>query len=93
MLFFSNEDFKKIIGLEFDDEIEQALEQSLHFLLVCTPDAMASEWVRDEYKEEDQKEGQIQKKSDENLFKKFLIIIRKKKFIKWYTIGCNMILS
>jgi hypothetical protein len=49
-VFCADKNLEKSIGLEFDDEIENALQQSQHFLLVCTPNAMASEWVRDEYK-------------------------------------------
>jgi hypothetical protein len=49
-VFSSDEVLKKSIGLEFDDEIESALEQSNHFVLVCTPNAMSSGWVKDEYK-------------------------------------------
>jgi hypothetical protein len=49
-VFFSDEVLKQSIGLDFDDEIENALKQSNHFVLVSTPNAMASGWVKDEYK-------------------------------------------
>lgn len=49
-VFFSDETLKKSIGFNFDDEIETALAHSKDFILVCTPNAMKSEWVKDEYK-------------------------------------------
>jgi len=49
-VFFSEETLKKNIGRTFDDAIENALEQSKDFFLICTPNSMQSEWVEDEYK-------------------------------------------
>ncbi len=49
-VFFSDEDLKKQIGNLFDKIIEKALENSEHFVLFCTPEAMKSTWVEDEYR-------------------------------------------
>lgn len=49
-VFFSDEDLKKQAGSFFDKTIEKALENSEHFVLFCTPEAMKSTWVEDEYR-------------------------------------------
>jgi hypothetical protein len=49
-VFFFKESLKGEIGRYFDQAIENALEQSKDFLLICTPNAMKSEWVEAEYR-------------------------------------------
>lgn len=48
-VFFAEEALKLGIGNSFFQKIDEAISQSQHFLLLCTPDAMKSEWVKMEY--------------------------------------------
>ncbi len=48
-VFFSDDELKKSVGQGFLDKIEEALKNTQHFVLFCTPDAMESKWVRKEY--------------------------------------------
>jgi len=48
-VFFSADDLRLRGGHNFGDVIEQALHQSRHFLLFCSPNAMASDWVKLEH--------------------------------------------
>lgn len=49
-VFFSDETLKGGIGTPFDDFIQDALLLSKNFVLVCTPNAMQSDEVEEEYK-------------------------------------------
>ncbi|HAD33401.1 MAG TPA: hypothetical protein DCF44_02720 [Chitinophagaceae bacterium] len=48
-IFMSSEVMKANIGNSFFEKIEYALERSQHFILLCTPNSMDSEWVKTEY--------------------------------------------
>ncbi len=48
-VFFSADDLRLRGGHNFSDVIEQALQHSRHFLLFCSPNAMASEYVKLEH--------------------------------------------
>jgi len=48
-VFFSADDMRLKGGHQFSEVIDEALENSCHFLLHCTPNSMASEWVKIEY--------------------------------------------
>ncbi|MCC7507539.1 MAG: SUMF1/EgtB/PvdO family nonheme iron enzyme [Saprospiraceae bacterium] len=48
-VFFSADDLRLRAGHNFGDTITRALRNSRHFLLFCTPGAMASEWVNLEH--------------------------------------------
>jgi len=48
-VFFSDDALKNQAGSSFFDTISEALLTSKNFVLFCTPNAMHSEWVRDEY--------------------------------------------
>ena len=48
-VFFSADDLRLRAGHNFGDTITRALRNSRHFLLFCSPNAMASEWVNLEH--------------------------------------------
>jgi hypothetical protein len=48
-VFVSNDSLAESIGDSFEDRINYALEHSQHFALLCTPEAMASKWVKGEH--------------------------------------------
>jgi len=48
-VFWSDESLKSNIGESFFTIIQEALEKSKHFVLICTNNAMKSHWVREEY--------------------------------------------
>ncbi len=48
-VFMSNEALKWDVGKSFFEKIEFALKNSKHFILLCTPNSMESEWVKTEY--------------------------------------------
>jgi len=48
-VFWYDESLRKSIGQSFIDEIQNALTQSEHFLLVCTNNSINSNWVKEEY--------------------------------------------
>ena len=48
-VFWSGESLKENIGQSFFSVIQEALEKSRYFLLYCTPAAMDSQWVKEEY--------------------------------------------
>lgn len=48
-VFFSADDMRLKGGHQFSEVIDEALENSCHFLLHCTPNSMVSEWVKIEY--------------------------------------------
>lgn len=48
-VFQSNEILKSDSGQSFFSKIDYALTNSKHFMLLCTPEAMNSEWVKVEY--------------------------------------------
>jgi hypothetical protein len=48
-VFMSSEVMKANIGNSFFEKIDYALQNSQHFVLLCTPNAMRSEWVKTEY--------------------------------------------
>lgn len=48
-VFWSDESLKQNIGQSFFGIIQNALTQSKHFVLYCTPNAMQSNWVKEEY--------------------------------------------
>lgn len=48
-VFWSNQTLKESVGQSFFSVIQNALENSEHFLVVCTDHAMKSKWVRMEY--------------------------------------------
>lgn len=48
-VFSANDSLKKSIGQSYFDKIQEALNKSKHFVLVSTPDAMQSHWVKTEY--------------------------------------------
>lgn len=48
-VFVSNDSLAESIGKSFSDQINHALENSQHFVLLCTPEAMASKWVKAEH--------------------------------------------
>lgn len=45
-VFLSDEALKAYAGMSFLDKINTALRQSQHFLLLCTPNAVESHWVK-----------------------------------------------
>lgn len=45
-IFFSDESLKERVGESFVQSINQALDQSNHFLWFCTPESTTSAWVR-----------------------------------------------
>lgn len=48
-IFMSSEIMKANIGDSFFEKIDYALKRSQHFILLCTPNAIESEWVKTEY--------------------------------------------
>jgi len=48
-VFWSDVSLKNTLGSSWVDVIEQALQRSRHFLLLVTPAAMTSKWVKREY--------------------------------------------
>lgn len=48
-IFMSSEIMKANIGNSFFEKIDYALKRSQHFILLCTPNAIESEWVKTEY--------------------------------------------
>jgi TIR domain len=48
-VFWSDETLKQNIGQSFVSVIQNALTQSRHFVLICTPNSLQSNWVREEY--------------------------------------------
>jgi TIR domain/Effector-associated domain 11/Tetratricopeptide repeat len=48
-IFFSDEDLQHHAGQSFFEKINYALKHSEHFVLYCTPAAMQSGWVKQEY--------------------------------------------
>ncbi|MBF0452800.1 MAG: SUMF1/EgtB/PvdO family nonheme iron enzyme [Candidatus Magnetomorum sp.] len=48
-IFWSDETLKNNVGESFFQVIQYALENSKHFVLLCTPKAMQSKWVKLEY--------------------------------------------
>jgi formylglycine-generating enzyme required for sulfatase activity len=48
-VFVSNDSLAESIGKSFSDQINHALENSQHFILLCTPEAMTSKWVKSEH--------------------------------------------
>ena len=48
-IFWSDETLKNNVGESFFQVIQRALENSKHFVLLCTTEAMQSEWVKLEY--------------------------------------------
>jgi len=48
-VFWSDEALKNKSGESWLETMQLSLEQSQHFLLICTPSAMASKWVNREW--------------------------------------------
>jgi hypothetical protein len=48
-VFLSDESLKINVGQSFFEKIQYALQNSKHFVLICTPNSMDSEWVKTEY--------------------------------------------
>jgi len=48
-VFFSDDSLRLKVGVSFFETIDKALQTSKNFVLVCTPDSMQSNYVRDEY--------------------------------------------
>ena len=48
-VFLSDESLKVNVGHSFFEKIQYALINSKHFVLICTPNSMESEWVKTEY--------------------------------------------
>lgn len=48
-VFWSDETLKQNVGQSFFSVIQNALTNSRHFVLFCTPNSMKSNWVREEY--------------------------------------------
>ena len=48
-VFWSDETLKQNIGQSFFTVIQNALNHSMHFVLICTPNSMKSNWVKVEY--------------------------------------------
>lgn len=49
-VFWSDSMLKNKLGESWFDAIESSLESSQHFVLLCSPNSMSSEWVKREYK-------------------------------------------
>ena len=50
-VFISDQNLKEYVGESFAEIIQHALENSQHFVLVCSPNADKSQWVKIEWKE------------------------------------------
>ena len=48
-VFWSDITLKEKVAQNWLDVIQQAVVNSRHFILVCTPNSMSSNWVKDEY--------------------------------------------